>query len=217
MLLLLLPASRPPRRRGSPPTGLLCSALMGGVLPGLIASCGTRFHWYHCEAWSFLKGNGGAVDLQERGWWEESLGGIKEGRLCQGTLYERRIKKNKNKTCSLQFFCVYMYVIWNLNVSMKAHIAEEICSGNVKLEPCPCKGSTLRCWACPHCFVRSLNIGSNLILLPVLSFTVLLPQRSEFQDYWYLCQVKHHVWNMSKILNEIIRYYHWKNCKWIWI
>lgn len=49
------------------PTGLLFPALIGGIVPNLIASWSAMFRWYCWEACPFLRGVGGAVGLGERG------------------------------------------------------------------------------------------------------------------------------------------------------
>jgi len=72
-----------------PPTGLLCPALIFGFVPRLIAFCYATFGRYPQEAWSFLKGNSAAVDLEGCGKrnWEEG----REGSFSQSVSYERRI------------------------------------------------------------------------------------------------------------------------------
>lgn len=59
------------------------------VLPCLIVPCCVVFGCYLLETYSFLKGNGGRVDLGEKGGireWEE----WREGNCCWDAFYERK-------------------------------------------------------------------------------------------------------------------------------
>jgi hypothetical protein len=53
------------------------------------------FSWYPWEACSFLKGNGGSVNLEERGGDECGSSG-RRGGYGQDVLYARRNLNNKN-------------------------------------------------------------------------------------------------------------------------
>jgi hypothetical protein len=43
-----------------------------------------------------LKGNRREVDLEKKGMWKGTLGGMEEGKTGQGIICERRIKERKN-------------------------------------------------------------------------------------------------------------------------
>lgn len=63
-----------------PHIGLPHPALRGGFVPFVIVSWCAGFSWYHRKACSFLKGNGGGVDLVDRRGisWETGKSGGRE-------------------------------------------------------------------------------------------------------------------------------------------
>lgn len=82
-----------------PPAGLTCLASISGFMSSFISSCYAIFNCYHWDAWFFLKGNEGAVNLEDRRGSEEVVGWEKWSELSQlgCILWKKNEEKEKNK------------------------------------------------------------------------------------------------------------------------